>query len=170
MRNALVVCLFLAMAGMFAPSIARAGPCDANVYRQYDFFLGNWIVEHKDGKPFARDIVTKELSGCVLWERWLGAHTHGLGYSEYDASRHAWVQSFYMDNGSVLLLTGHANGRDLVFTGDDYPKPGQVESNKVIFRQLPDGVVEEYWTVSTDGAKTWSVAFDGFFHRVSTRK
>ncbi|MGZ3497865.1 MAG: hypothetical protein ACXWNK_13170 [Vulcanimicrobiaceae bacterium] len=34
-----------------ATATARAGQCDASGYRRYDFFVGTWIVTHKDGKP-----------------------------------------------------------------------------------------------------------------------
>ncbi len=159
---------FIAIAGMIcfvAPAVARAGPCDAPVYNQYDFFVGNWVVTHKDGTPFATDVVTKELKNCTVWERWNGSKIHGLGYSGYDAVNHKWIQAFFGDDGSVALFEGHHHPNGLLFTGRDYPKPGVVELNKVDFRQLAGGVVEEYWVSSTDGGKTWKLAFDGFFHR-----
>jgi hypothetical protein len=63
----------------------------------------------------------------------------------------------------VSITTGSLLNGDLLFVGDDYPKPGVVENNRVLFRRLPKGSLEEYWTVSTDHGKTWKVAFDGFF-------
>ena len=52
----------------------------------------------------------------------------------------------------------------ILIAGVDYPKPGVTENNRVLFRPRPDGF-EEYWTVSTDGGRSWHVTFDGFFRR-----
>ncbi len=163
LRSWVLVCAAVALAAAW-PSAARAAApaCVAAAYHQYDFFVGSWNVYHKDGKQFAADVVSKQMNGCVISERWLGSQTHGVGYSAYDAGHGDWVQSFFGDDGSVLVMRGRPQGDGLLFVGDDFPKPGVVEHNRVLFRPLKGGTVEEYWTVSRDG-KTWSEAFDGFF-------
>ncbi|HEV7180227.1 MAG TPA: hypothetical protein VGN11_10150 [Candidatus Baltobacteraceae bacterium] len=158
------ICAAVALSTAVA-SAANAG-CSAPQYRQYDFFVGNWIVTRKDGKQFATDQVSKAYGGCVVWEQWHGSSSHGAGYSGYDAVRKVWVQSFMDDQGSVYTMEGHRTADALTFEGPDYPKAGVVEQNRVAFRPLAGGVVEEYWTVSTDGWKTSKVVFDGFFHPV----
>jgi hypothetical protein len=139
--------------------------CSGSVYHQLDFFVGDWIVTDKDGKQFATDRVSKEFGGCVVWEQWFGGSgSRGAGYSGYDEARRRWVQTFMDNRGTVLVFEGNPDESTFVLEGPSYPKPGVVEKNRVIFRSLPQGVVEEYWTTTDAGGKT-KVVFDGFFHR-----
>ncbi len=119
----------------------------------------------KRGKQIATDRVTKEFGGCVVWERWFGGRgSRGAGYSGYVAARKLWVQTFMDDRGTVLVFEGGPGAGGFVIEGPSYSKTGAQERNRVVFRTLPQGVVEEYWTVSGDGGKTSTVVFDGFFH------
>ena len=153
--------LALLMHGHIAPACATVH------HREFDYFIGNYTVFDKAGKQIATDEVSSEMSGCALLERWHGRHGEGVGYSGYDGTRNEWVQTFFQDDGTVLVFHGNMTGAGLLISGTDYPKPGITERNKVLFRRLPTGF-EEYWTVSTDNGKSWHVIFDGFFRR-STR-
>ncbi|MDH3459056.1 MAG: hypothetical protein OER90_19620, partial [Gemmatimonadota bacterium] len=51
----------------------QAGPCSAPEYRQFDFWLGTWNVETKDGKTAGTNHITQILNGCALREEWTGA-------------------------------------------------------------------------------------------------
>lgn len=156
------------LAGLLAvPAPARAGgaPCAASVYHQLDFFIGNWLVTNKSGKTIATDRVSKEFAGCVIWERWFGARgSHGAGYSGYVPARRRWVQTFMNDRGTVLVFEGGPQAEGFVIEGPSYTKSGALGHDRVVFRTLPHGIVEEYWTTSLDGGKTSTLVFDGFFH------
>ncbi len=161
--------LRLAIVTTLIASTAAAGVdaavCSGPAYRQLDFFVGDWVVTDKQGKPFATDRVSKEYGGCVIWEQWFGKRgSRGAGYSGYVAARRRWVQTFMDDRGTVLVFEGQRSGASLVIAGPSYPKPGLVAQNRVVFRPLAHGVVEEYWTESDDGGKRGHVVFDGFFH------
>jgi hypothetical protein len=170
MHRALSVArLALGVAGIFSATTvagpAASGACSGPAYHELDFFVGNWVVTDKLGKQFATDRVSKEYGGCVIWEQWFGARgSHGAGYSGYVPTRHVWVQTFMDDRGTVLVFEGGPAGASFSISGPSYPKPGAIEQNHVIFRTLPQRVVEEYWTVWDDGNKTSRVIFDGFFH------
>ncbi|MDQ2680888.1 MAG: hypothetical protein M3Y21_07700 [Candidatus Eremiobacteraeota bacterium] len=144
---------------------AKAG-CNAPEFRQFDFFIGNWLVTNKAGKRFASDRVTREFDGCGIWERWYGdSGSRGAGYSGYIPARKLWVQTFVDNDGDVLVFQGERKGRSLVIRGMSYPKQGIVEQNVVVFRPISKDEFEEYWTVAQSGESP-RVAFDGFFHRV----
>jgi hypothetical protein len=149
------------------PSGAAVG-CSGSAYHQLDFFVGTWAVTDKNGKQFATDRVSKEYGGCVVWEQWFGGHgSRGAGYSGYLPARRLWVQTFMDNHGTVLVFEGGRTGTSFTIGGPSYPKPGHVEQNHVIFRVLPRGAVEEYWTISDDRGKTSKVIFDGFFHPIA---
>ncbi len=142
--------------------ISRA--CATPHHREFDYFLGNFIVFNKAGKQIGTDEVTSEMNGCALLEHWHGHTVQGVGYSGYDDTRKEWVQTFFQNDGTVLVLRGNMTKDGIVITGTDYPKPGVTEQNRVLFRRLSNGF-EEYWTASTNNGRTWHVVFDGFFRR-----
>ena len=142
-----------------------AAACRASAYHQLDFFVGDWTVFDKTGTQIATDLVTKRYGGCVIWEQWFGAHgSRGAGYSGYVSARHRWLQTFMDDRGTVLAFEGGLVGTSFIIGGPSYSETGIVEQNRVIFRTLPHGVVEEYWTRSEGAGAKPSVIFDGFFH------
>ena len=138
--------------------------CATVHHREFDYFIGNFRVFNRSGKQIATDEVTPEMDGCALLERWHGRTGEGVGYSGYDDTRKQWVQTFFQNDGTVLVFHGNMTPAGLLISGIDYPKPGVTELNRVLFRRLPDGF-EEYWTVSTDNGKSWRPVFDGFFRR-----
>lgn len=159
------------LAGLLAvPAPAGAdssapAPCAASVYHQLDFFVGNWLVTDKSRKTLATDRVSKEFGGCVIWEQWFGARgSRGAGYSGYVPARRRWVQTFMNDRGTVLVFEGGPQAEGFVIEGPSYTKSGALGHDRVVFRTLLHGIVEEYWTTSLDGGKTSTVVFDGFFH------
>jgi hypothetical protein len=141
-----------------------APACATPHHREFDYFIGNFKVFDKAGKQIGTDEVSLEMNGCALLERWHGRTTEGVGYSGYDDTRKEWVQTFFQNDGTVLVFRGNMTKAGMLISGIDYPKPRIVEHNRVLFRRLPDGF-EEYWTVSTDNGKSWRVVFDGFFRR-----
>lgn len=150
---------------MLAATMIRISPsCASPHHREFDYFVGNYTVFNKNGKQIGTDEVTSEMDGCALLEHWHGRTVQGVGYSAYDETRREWVQTFFQNDGTVLIFRGNMTKDGMLISGIDYPKPGVTEQNRVLFRRLPDGF-EEYWTVSTDKGRTWHVIFDGFFRR-----
>lgn len=146
------------------PGVARASACDSPAYHAYDFFVGNWDVYRTDGRRFASDVVTKEMDGCAILERWDHKKEQGVGYSAYDVQQNRWIQDFFQNDGTVLTFVGHAVPDGMLFEGVDVPKPGVLERNRVLFRRRDDGF-EEFWTTSIDGGHSWKTVFDAFFRR-----
>jgi hypothetical protein len=151
----------IAVCASLVPAIAHAA-CTGPVYHQYDYFVGRWNVYNHSGKQFATDVVSRELDGCALLEQWHGKTTQGAGYSAYEPHTKRWVQTFFTNDGQVLVFHGSMTARGMLFTGEDYTSSGAPERDKVLFRPLKGGGFEEYWTVSPDGSR-WNVVFDGFF-------
>jgi hypothetical protein len=156
--HALLTLLFALATQHIAPS------CSTPHHREFDYFIGNYNVFDKTGKQIGTDEVTSEMDGCALLERWHGRTVQGVGYSGYDDTRKQWVQTFFQNDGTVLIFRGNMTKDGILIAGIDYPKPGITEENRVLFRPLSNGF-EEYWTASTDSGRTWHVVFDGFFRR-----
>src|SRR5262249_3852560 len=91
----------LALALMLAPAaLAQTPPqappprCVEPVYRQFDFWIGEWDVFAPNGGPkVGESSVTSAESGCLIIERWSGAKGgKGQSYNLYDAGQKKWRQ------------------------------------------------------------------------------
>jgi hypothetical protein len=76
------------------------------------------------------------------------------------ARRH---QDFMDDGGFVLALDGSYRDGAMVLEGTGYVnvKP---RLNRGV-RSKRGSTVEEVWSISADGGRTWATKFDGWFHR-----
>jgi hypothetical protein len=149
------------------PIVAHAAGCLAPQYRQFDFFVGRWNVYDRRGNLVGTDVVEKRLKGCVVSERFTDAGKGGgigIGLSGYQPATQTWYQDFMGDDGLLVTLRGRpAGSAAMVLDGDDYTH-GKHRLDRGAWT-VRGNEVEELWTGSIDGGKTWSTIFDGFFRR-----
>lgn len=138
--------------GAAAPQTAAAG-CDAEEHRQFDFWVGDWVVYNPDGSTAGSNTISLALDGCALHESWKSA-TGGTGhsYTFYDAARDAWHQTWIDSRGGTLYLDGAWTGEAMVLSDG---------SNRITWTPLEGGAVRQHWEVTADEGATWSTAFDG---------
>lgn len=172
----LAACLCTALpASAQAPADAQAGsPCASSSARQFDFWLGDWDVARPDGAPAGRSHVEAILGGCVVFEHWTSATPPYAGKSLnlFNRATAHWEQ-FWVDNaGARLHLSGGVVDGRMVLAGEqDQPDPatGVVQRERITWTPNPDGSVRQLWESSTDGGRSWTVAFDGLYRRAAPR-
>jgi hypothetical protein len=145
---------------------AKAVPCSAPEYRQFDFWIGDWDVFDvgSPAKVTARLRVTRILDGCVIREDYRDTNGHnGLSFNIYDAATKAWRQTWVTNRGKFLLLGGGMENGAMVLKGDDWTADGKQQIVKGIWKPI-NGGVQETAVISTDGGKTWTPWFDIVFH------
>ena len=156
------------------PALAAGAPpgahCSTPVYREFDFWLGDWDTYRVDqtgkvptGAPsVARNQVTAILGGCVLHEvyRRTDGYT-GESFTIYDATRHVWHQSWVTNEGELLVAEGGWQGKSIVLTGASRDAQG-AQLQRVSWTPQGDGV-RETALQSRDGGKTWTPLFDILF-------
>ena len=143
---------------------ARATPCEAPVYRQFDFWVGDWDAFDADNpnKVVARTRVTRILGGCVLLEDYQGADGHvGQSFTIYDSSRKRWHQTWVTNQGTLLMIEGSFQEGKMVLQGADQTQD-KIRQVRGTWTAVPEGV-REYAVISTDGGKTWTQWFDLIF-------
>lgn len=162
-RLLLFALLTVAASPLFAAEHASA--CSAPVYRQFDFFAGDWDTYdvQAPGKVVARNTVKVILDGCVIHEDYRqNDGLHGESYSLYDAARKVWHQSWVTNHGDLLLLDGGMQGDRMVFRGVER-KAGKPDALvRAVWCRQGDGV-RETAERSLDGGKTWKTEFDILF-------
>lgn len=141
-------------------------PCQVDpVFRQFDFWVGDWEVKGSDGTVFGRNRITSEEQGCVLVERWTGAGGNtGQSINYYDGIAGQWVQ-IWNGLGIQIHMRGGLSGGSMILTGEVlYLASGDRRAFRGTWTPLEDGVVRQFFEESTDGGESWSSWFEGFYH------
>lgn len=150
-----------------APS-PKASPCDAPEAHQFDFWIGSWEVRTPDGKVAGTNRIEPVLGGCALQEHWVGARgMTGTSLNMYIPSKGQWHQTWVDDHGTLLLLDGAYKDGAMVLSGESKPAPGSSTPTRqrITWSRLDGGDVRQLWEQSQDGGATWTVVFDGRYHR-----
>lgn len=159
----------LALSLMTVPVLAGQGPpagCKTPEFREFDFWVGEWAVTDSAGAAsYGANSVTNEEGGCLVHEHWTGTKGgSGQSFNFYDARLGKWEQVWVGSGGGMLTLVGRFDAGAMVLEGESGTGSGKA-LNRVRWTAEPDGRVRQYWTVSTDGGKSWSVSFDGWYRR-----
>ena len=142
---------------------ARSSPsCRRGGHRDFDFWLGQWVITQPDGSSGGVSSITSEVGGCAVMETYQGGGGRSLNL--FDPLRDRWTQT-YIDGGGLLLrLYGGLDGDAMVMTDDVRTTPTGLElTSEITWTPRDDGGVQQLWRLSTDGGDTYSVNFDGTY-------
>jgi len=159
----------LAAAAGDAPAASPPSPrppkaCAAPEYRQFDFWLGDWTVTDPKGDVAGTNVITLEMGGCVLHEHWVGSKGgNGESFNIYDGATKQWHQTWVDNGGTLLSLNGGLVDGRMVLSGPGQGPKGEPITNRIAWEKLADGRVRQKWDVSSDGGKTWTNSFDGYY-------
>ena len=159
-----------ALACLASPLAAQAPPnCSAAEHHQFDFWIGSWSVTDSAGAtPFGTNQITSGEGGCLLHEHWSGSKGgSGQSFNFYDRVAGKWEQVWVASGGSVLRIRGGFDGKSMVMEGEANAPSGAKVINRIAWTPQSDGRVRQLWSTSSDGGKTWQVAFDGWYRKVT---
>ena len=148
------------------PAAPRRIPCSRPEFRQFDFWLGDWVVTTPDGKPAGTNLVSRPLGQCVLQEHWQGeGGMAGESYNIYDRIGGHWHQTWVDDQGTYLSLEGGLVGGNMVLTGPARLLGGKPTIDRITWRPVSADEVHQEWDQSSDGGTNWTSAFHGVYRR-----
>jgi hypothetical protein len=161
--------LCLVGAVVAAAQTAPPASCSAPEFRQFDFWVGDWDVTDPAGKAAGTNTIDRPYGDCVVQEHWVGTSgDRGTSLNTYDVGRKQWHQTWVDNQGQLVKLDGaFANGA-MTLTGEAISaKTGKPFLNRIRWsRENGDpNRVRQIWDTSTDGGKTWTVAFNGLYVR-----
>jgi hypothetical protein len=88
--------------GSFAQSLQKV-PCSDTVYRQFDFWIGEWEAFDINGQKTGDSKIEIILDSCIILENWTsisvikGIRYAGKSYNSYNAATKKW-QQYWVDN------------------------------------------------------------------------
>jgi hypothetical protein len=159
------ICYFAGLVSLILAGLSPAAEppkaCAGPEFRQFDFWIGSWLVRNESGKEIGRNDITHSAGSCALLESWKGGTgIAGTSVSYYDPFDSKWHQDWVGSDGSILHLVGGLSGQTMVLT----QRQGNA-LDRVTWTPLPDGKVKQQWEQSTDAGKTWKTSFAGIYER-----
>lgn len=143
-------------------------PCDREIFRQFDFWVGQWEVKDQNGQMAGRNEITAEQGGCVILERWRSASGRtGMSMNYYEPRSRRWKQH-WVSPELILEMSGGLEGSSMILEGPmQYLGQDRTTTLRGTWTPLPDGRVRQHFVESKDGGKTWEEWFDGYYSRVA---
>lgn len=143
-------------------------PCSADIYHQFDFWIGEWSVTTPDGKFAGKNSIKPILNGCALYERWEGASGYrGDSINFYDLINNKWHQTWIDYSGFPLYGDGGLVDGSMVLSGPGMDQQGEAIINRITWTPNADGSVRQHWQSSKDGEQSWTTVFDGLYRKMS---
>ena len=153
---------------------AQKTPCGSNpVYRQFDFWIGEWEVYGPKGNKAGESKIELILDSCIILENWKSATTtqgllySGKSFNTYNATTKQWQQT-WVDNagGSTEYLEGHAENNKIVFQTKPFLfKKDTMAIQRLTFYNLGVDKVRQHGEISKDNGGTWSTQYDLEYRR-----
>jgi hypothetical protein len=150
-------------------------PCSDPIYRQFDFWLGEWEAFAPNGNKAGDSKISLILDSCVMLEEWTSASVNrgirysGKSFNTYNAATKQWQQT-WVDNvgGATQYLEGKLAGSTLIFQTKPYPfSKDTMAISRLSFHNLGSDKVRQHGEISKDDARTWSTTFDLEYRRKS---
>jgi hypothetical protein len=148
-------------------------PCADPVYRQFDFWLGQWEAFGPKGTKAGDSKISIILDSCVILEEWTstavanGFRYSGKSFNTYNAATKQWQQT-WIDNsaGTTEFLRGEASDGKIIFYADKVVgTDGKPYLRRLTFTKLSDDKVRQFGERSDDGGTTWKTEYDLEYRR-----
>lgn len=122
--------------------------------KQFEFWIGEWTVTTPDGREAGVNRIEAVSNGRALLENWAGrSGFSGKSLNTYNPVRRQWQQFWVGSDGTILELSGGLDASGSMVLSD--------ATNRIRWSPNTDGSVRQFWEVTKDGGRTWTVAFDG---------
>lgn len=148
-------------------------PCSNPVYRQFDFWLGEWEAYSPNGKKAGDSKISVILDSCIILEEWTSAAvTQGLRYAgksfnTYNATTKQWQQT-WVDNaaGSTEYLEGKFEDRKIIFITRPFLfTQDSMAIRRLTFFNIGADKVRQLGEISKDNSATWLTEYDLEYRR-----
>ena len=153
-------------------SLVAQKPCSLPVFRQFDFWVGNWEA-FANGTKGGDSKISIILDSCVILEEWTSAGSQqglifsGKSFNMYNVATKQWQQTWVDNTGNTTeFLRGEGADGKIVYYADKVVGPkGKVFMRKLTFTKLSNDKVRQLGERSDDDGKTWTTEYDLEYRR-----
>lgn len=147
--------------------------CSNPVYRQFDFWLGEWEAFAPNGNKGGDSKISVILDSCVILEEWTSADTQqgliysGKSFNIYNVATRQWQQTWVDNTGNTTeFLRGEGGEGKIVYYADKVVGPkDKIFMRRLTFTKLNNDKVRQLGERSDDEGKTWAIEYDLEYRR-----
>jgi hypothetical protein len=148
-------------------------PCSNPVYRQFDFWIGEWDVYGPQGRKAGDSKISLILDSCIILEEWVslgsqnGLTYSGKSFNTWNATTHNWQQT-WVDNagGSTEYLQGKYENNKIEFLTAPFPlNKDTMAIRRLSFYNLSNDKVRQHGEISKDNGSSWITEYDLEYRR-----
>jgi hypothetical protein len=145
--------------------------CDTEVYRQFDFWAGDWEVFNPAGDKAGDNSITIEEKGCLLVERWTGLKGGtGQSYNYVDFADGKWRQ-IWVSAGATIDYKGGLNEKgEMVLEGPIAYRNGKTAPFRGVWTANADGSLTQHFEEFNAEKKEWGDWFTGLYKKNAAAK
>ena len=164
----------LLLAAMATAQTAGTKPCTTDtIYRQFDFWIGEWDVFSLKGNKAGDSKITLILDSCILLEEWTSNSTpgsfryQGKSFNTYNANTKQWQQTWVDNTGtSTHYVYGQAKANKIEFKTAPYQVTKDTMAIlRLTFFALEKDKVRQLGEQSKDNGVTWTTQYDLEYRR-----
>ncbi len=166
----IVLLLFVLAFNTVAAQQQLPKPCSADpVYRQFDFWIGDWDVYALNGKKAGESKIELILDSCIILENWksAGSNYAGKSFNTYNAQTKQWQQT-WVDNvgGSTEYLQGKFENNKMVFLTTSFPfSKDSMAIRRLTFYNQSREKVRQHGEITKNNGNSWVTEYDLEYRR-----
>jgi len=159
---------------LFSAESHAQSPCSTDpVFRQLDFWVGNWEAFGPKGRKGGDSKISIILDSCIILEEWTsvapkqGQQYAGKSFNTYNAATKQWQQT-WVDNagGSTAYLNGKYENKKMIFQTDPFSfSKDTMAIRKLTFFDLGPDKVRQLGEISKDNGGSWVTEYDLEYRR-----
>jgi hypothetical protein len=165
----------IALSTVISVAVAQNGklPCSNPVYRQFDFWIGEWEAFGINGKKAGDSKISLILDSCIIFEEWTSASLQqglryaGKSFNTYNAATKQWQQT-WVDNsgGTNEYLQGKFENNQIIYSSTPFKfSKDTMAIRKMTFTNLSADKLRQHGEISKDNGVSWSTEYDLEYRR-----
>jgi hypothetical protein len=165
--------LFLSALFFCSSLTAQNKPCSDPVYRQFDFWIGEWEAFGTNGKKAGDSKISAILDSCIILEEWTGADVvkglryAGKSFNTYNAITGQWQQT-WVDNAaaSTEYLMGKFETDKIIFETTPFKiSKDTMAIRRLSFFNLGKDKVRQLGEITKNNRQAWITEYDLEYRR-----
>jgi hypothetical protein len=165
--------LFFICFSFFVFNAAAQKPCSRPVYRQFDFWIGEWEAFGINGQKAGDSKISLILDSCIILEEWTSASINqgiryaGKSFNTYNSATKQWQQT-WVDNvgGSNEYLSGKFEDNKIIYKSSPFPfSKDTMAIRKMTFTNLSPVKLRQHGEISKDNGVNWITEYDLEYRR-----
>ena len=145
-------------------------PCSGEGFREFDFWVGEWVVYTQDTVVAGYSEVEIVLDSCVIQESWSAASSNyaGKSFNSFNEEDGIWSQTWVDNSGVTIHFFGSYKNGVMHLTGRRSTETGEIRY-VMDYTKLPNGQLRQLWKASDDNGISWTVLFDGVYRKAPVK-